>query len=249
MKNKPTPDLSRVRIIMVGCTHPGNIGAAARAMKTMGLNRLFLVRPLDYPSAQATARAAGADDVLDEAISCESLAQAGGDCKQMLATTARRREISCPVLSPRQAAAHWAQTGDESALVFGPEHSGLTNDDVALCQYAIHIPTVSHFRSLNVASAIQILSYEFAMAAKTQMTTEPPKPQTVPTRADMEQFYEHLSQCLTRIEFTQPQKYKRLHRRLRRLFDRAAPDMDELSLLHGILSAAERGHPPEQDDH
>ena len=243
MKDETRLNLERVRVIMVGCTHPGNIGAAARAMKTMGLTRLYLVRPLNYPSAQATARATGADDILDEALSCESLAQAGGDCRQMLATTARRREISCPVLSPRQAAAHWAQTGEETALVFGPEHSGLSNDDMALCQYAVHIPTVPHFRSLNIAAAVQILSYEFALAVEPLSVAEPEAAtKTMPDRNDMERFYEHLQDCLAQIEFTQPQRHQRLLRRLRRLFDRAAPDADELSLLHGILSAAERNN-------
>lgn len=234
----------RIRIVLVEPSHPGNIGAVARGMKTMGLRRLWLVRPRRFPSADATARAAGADDVLYGAVICDGLDEALAGCGWVLATTARARHIGWPLYHPREAAAGavaQARHGDV-ALVFGREHSGLTNAELDRCQAVVHIPTNPAFRSLNIAAAVQVLAYELYLAVAQQATqaasvqhAEPPA-----TAEQMEGFYRHLEDTLIAVGYLDPAKPKHLMRRLRRLFSRARPDRTELDILRGILSAAER---------
>ncbi len=156
-----------VRIVLVETSHPGNIGASARAMKTMGLNELMLVSPREFPSAEATARASGADDVLARARVVDSLSEAIADCGFVAGASARLRRLSWPLVDPRRgAAALWRHAADTSvAMVFGPEHSGLTNEDLGRCNQVVHIPANPAYRSLNVAMAVQVLCYELRMAA------------------------------------------------------------------------------------
>jgi TrmH family RNA methyltransferase len=232
--------LSRIRIVLVGTTHPGNIGAVARAMHNMALARLYLVRPKFFPHEEASARAAGADALLENAVVCPSLAQAVGDCTLVIGASARERSIELPPLAPpacaEQALAHAAQ--GEVALVFGPEHSGLSNADLDLCQRRVVIPSNPAFPSLNLAAAVQVLTYElYRRAAEPPAAPEPLSPPA--THAQVERLFEHLEQVLERIRFLRLSNPQRGMRRLRALVNRAAPDQNEVQILRGILSAAE----------
>ena len=233
----PAFTLDKVRVVMVGTTDAGNIGAAARAMKVMGLSRLHLVRPQGFPSAKATARAAGADDLLAAAGVHESLGAAVSDCALVYATTARKRSGRRRTLAPRELASEIVAGTGETALVFGPEHSGLANSDLDLCHALVRIPTVAGFSSLNVAAAVQIICYELAMAASS-VDMGPGAEETTPASVEqLEGFYQHLEQCLRHTGFMQPGREELLMRRLRALFARAMPDADETRMLRGVLSS------------
>jgi tRNA (cytidine32/uridine32-2'-O)-methyltransferase len=229
-----------VRIVMVHTTHPGNIGAAARAMKNMCLTELVLVAPREFPCAEATARASGADDVLASARVVDSLADAVSDSRIVIGASARLRSVAWPVVDPREAArlaASEARAGAVS-IVFGRESSGLSNDELDLCTHLVHIPTNPDYSSLNVAMAVQVLSYELMQAAGGRLpAVEENGP--VASNAEMEGFFRHLEQALDEIGFTDELRAHKLLRRLRRLFHRAAPDSEEVNILRGILSAAQ----------
>lgn len=233
--------LDRIRIVLVGTTHPGNIGAAARAMKTMGLSRLYLVQPAKYPCVEATARASGADDLLAEARVCETLAQALRDCRLVLGTSARERGIRWPVLAPEAGARQIQQTPGETAILFGREHAGLTNEELACCHYRLEIPANPVYSSLNLAAAVQIMAYELRRAA---LVNPPSSPAEEAMEApvgyeEMQRFYTHLEQTLIDLDFLDPAKPRRLMHRLHRLFNRAQPNDSEMNILRGILSAAQ----------
>lgn len=238
-------ELSRIRVVLVNTSHPGNIGAVARAMKNMGLSRLWLVEPNDYPSAEATARASGADDVLAGAQVVGSLDEAIADCALVVGSSARVRTIPWPNLDPRACAARMVETAatDEVALVMGRERTGLTNAELERCQYHVHIPANPDYRSLNLAAATQVLVYEVRMAALQRAgqeaagwhTDHPPA-----TAAELEGFYAHLEQTLVELDFLDPANPRQLMRRLRRLFNRAGLDQMELNILRGILTAAQK---------
>lgn len=230
-----------MRIVLVETTHPGNIGAAARAMKNMGLTRLFLVNPRRYPSADATARAAGADDVLARAVICATLDEALTGCGLVFGASARLRSIPWPQLAPREAAAraHAAAVGgDEVAFVFGREHAGLSNQELDRCNILVTIPTDPGFASLNLAAAVQVVSYELRVAG---LDATPPSPaEPLASAEERELFYRHLEQVLLALEFLDPNNPKHLMRRLRRLFNRVELDSNEVNILRGILTAVER---------
>ena len=235
--------LRRLRVVLVEPTHPGNIGATARAMKTMGLARLCLVAPVRFPSAEATARAAGADDVLHEARIVETVDEAIVGCGLVLGTTARPRRIEWPVVDAREGAlravAGTAQT--PVAVLFGRERSGLTNAEVDRCHALIRIPVSAGFSSLNVAAAVQIVAYEMRLAAHGAGSAAVAPAKTPPATADeIEGFHRHLEATLIRIGYLDPAAPKLLMRRLRRLFGRAVPDRAEINILRGILTAAGR---------
>lgn len=231
-----------IRIVLVNTTHPGNIGAAARAMKNMGLTRLCLVQPQGFPCAEATARASGADDVLANAVVCQRLEQALAGCRFVVGTSARSRRISWPVEDPRQCAARLLQESEqgEVALVFGREHSGLTNEELEKCHYLVHIPSNPAFSSLNLAAAVQVLSYELMMA-QTGWSAQPEKEEAreLVLSEEMESFFAHLEQTLLELEFLDARQPRKLMRRLRRLFNRARLDKTEVNILRGILAAAQ----------
>ncbi len=230
-----------IRIVLVGTTHPGNIGAVARAMKNMGLDELVLVQPRYFPDKEATARASGAEDLLERATVVETLAEAIADCVYVAGASARSRAINWPCLDPRDSAARAlkeAQTGPV-ALVFGPEKSGLSNEDLDHCHTLLTIPTNPDFSSLNLAMAVQVITYEIRMAqAEKQPEYEPDAP--LATSDELEHFYTHLEQVLTDLGFLDPDNPRHLMRRLRRLFIRAEPDKNEINILRGILTAVER---------
>lgn len=229
-----------VRIVMVHTSHPGNIGAAARAMKNMCLSDLVLVSPQGFPSAEATSRASGADDVLAAARVVGTLAEAVSDCRVVIGASARLRSVAWPLVDPRecaQMAAAEARKGPVS-IVFGRESSGLSNEELDLCTHLVHIPTNPGYSSLNVAMAVQVISYELMQARGRELPTER-EDTRVASNAEMEGFFSHLEQALDEIGFTDERRAEKLLRRLRRLFHRAEPDSEEVNILRGILSAAQ----------
>jgi tRNA (cytidine32/uridine32-2'-O)-methyltransferase len=235
--------LPRMRIVLVGTTLARNIGAAARAMKVMGLQRLYLVNPKSFPDPDATALAAGADDVLDNAVVMPDLASALADCALVLGTSARRRDIVLNEYSPARAAKNLLAVAqkDEVALVFGSERVGLDNRELLLCQGRVQIPTDTDYSSLNLASAVQLLSYEIRLAALSPNATRDVAPVAqdirVPATAiEFERFMQHQAEFLKHINFYSTKNPEKLLTRLRRLFQRAELDQREIQILRGILS-------------
>ncbi|CAK0769991.1 tRNA Cm32/Um32 methyltransferase [Gammaproteobacteria bacterium] len=241
-----------IRVILVGTSHPGNIGAAARAMKTMGLTQLSLVAPQAFPNAQATARAAGADDLLHAAQVFLTLTEAVADCGLVIGSSARLRHLAWPEMDAREAGrlATTRAASTNVAFVFGNERTGLTNAELDHCHCLVHIPTRSDYSSLNLAAAVQVVAYEVQMAVRARDGTDGAAEALgtrgtivshVPAPAlDMERFYTHIEQTLADIGFLDPARPRLLMRRLRRLFHRAQPDAVEVSLLRGILTAIQR---------
>ena len=230
-----------IRIVLVGTTHPGNIGAVARAMKNMGLDDLALVEPRYFPHDEATARASGADDLLENAKVHETLADAVADCVYVAGASARSRAINWPCLDARDAAARLIRESAAGpvAAVFGPEKTGLSNADLDHCDSLLSIPANPEFSSLNLAMAVQVVTYELRAArAEKQPEYEPDAP--LATAGALESFYEHLEKVLLDVEFLDPDNPRHLMRRLRRLFVRARPDENEVNILRGILTAVER---------
>jgi len=231
-----------IRFVLMRPSHPGNIGAAARAMRTMGLSRLHLIQPKRFPDAQATAMAAGADDVLAGAVLHPDLGDALAPCTLALGLSARRRGITLEELNPRQAAQRMidecARAG-RVAVLFGNERTGLENDELARCHAMVRIPSVDSFSSLNLAQAVQVMAYELRMAG--DLSVEPvPCRQPVASLEQLEVFFEHLWRTLEVINFHKGRAPQVIERRLRKLFLRAAPDWQELQILHGLLAASER---------
>lgn len=236
----------RIRIVLVGTQHPGNIGAAARALKTMGLRRLVLVAPQRFPHADAEAMAAGADDVLAQAQRFDTLAAAVADCRLVLGCSARSRRIALEELAPREAAARAftaAGQGVEVAVVFGRERTGLDNEELQLCHAAVHIPANPEYASLNLAAAVQVLSYELRMAQAAQAIGDHrthPRDDPPAAHAEMEGFFAQLADTLDAIDFHKGRAPESAMRKLRRLFLRAGLDEREVRLLRGILADAQR---------
>jgi len=235
------PEMS-IRIVLVGTTHPGNIGACARAMKNMGIQDLALVAPLHFPHEDATARASGAEDVLENATVVETLEEAIEDCVYVAGASARSRSINWPFMDARDCAARLLQESQEGsvAAVFGPERSGLSNAHLDHCHTLLTIATDPGFSSLNLAMAVQVLTYELRAA---RIVDKPPDYESdapPATSGELEHFYTHLEKVLTAARFLDPDNPRHLMRRLRRLFIRAKPDQNELNILRGILSAVEK---------
>jgi TrmH family RNA methyltransferase len=229
-----------LRIVLVGTSHPGNIGSVARAMKTMGLEELYLVSPERFPAAEATAMASNATDVLARARVCSQLREAVDDCGLVVGTTARPRQMAWRVLEPREAAPEIRQAGatGEVALLFGSERAGLSNEEIEQCQLLVTIPTGSQYASLNLAMAVQVLAYELLIATRSVPATDDQK---VPlaTAAEMEKLFEQLEQVLAEIDFRDRTGSGHLMLRLRRLFNRAVLDQNEANILRGILTAVQ----------
>lgn len=236
--------LDNIRIVLVGTTHPGNIGAVARAMKTMGLQQLYLVAPQRFPDEEACARASGADDVLERAVVCDSLDEALQGCVWVAGSSARPRSIGWPLQTPRACAAQLVAEARHAAvaLVFGREHSGLSNDELDRCHVHVRIPTDAAFSSLNLAAAVQVLAYELRVALPDAGAADPSRPQRAEDYAgadEMALFYRHLEQVLIELDFLDPGNPRQLMRRLRRLFGRIRPDRNEVNILRGILTAVQ----------
>ncbi len=232
--------LDHVRIVLVNTSHPGNIGAAARAMKNMGLRHLALVGPAHFPHAEATARASGADDILANAQIYPDLNAAIADCQLVLATSARSRSLPWPLISPRQAAERVMQDSSQSvAVVFGNERVGLSNDELSVAQLHINIPTVEGFSSLNLAAAVQVMAYELFVHNEVADIKSDEEIRELVTAEQMNGFMQHMAEVLTTVEFLNPDHPKLLMKRLQRLFHRASLDTTELNILRGILSAVD----------
>lgn len=239
------PELARrVRLVMVEPTHPGNIGAAARAMKNMGLTRLVLVNPLRFPDPEARFRAASAVDVVDAATVVPTLAAAIDDCTMVIGASARSRRVPWPLVDAREAARvvlAEAPQGDV-AVLFGRESSGLTNDELARCQRHLHIPTDPAYPSLNVAMAVQIVAYEIRQAwldAGARMPEQAWDRPWAETEA-VEKLLEHLSEVLDMLQYYDRREPGQVMLRLRRLFFRTRLDQVEINILRGLLTNIER---------
>lgn len=242
--------LNNIRIVLVNTSHPGNIGGAARAMKTMGLSRLYLIQPSDFPSAEATSRASGADHLLADAVVCENLPDALKGCTHVIGTTARERSISLPVHTPKQMSAFVQQSlidhneGD-IAIVFGRERSGLTNDEVDCCQSLVSIDTTPDFSSLNLAAAVQVMSYELRCALVNHAELNP---ESKPIKYELDQlasyesrehFFEHTHAMIEQLGFFGASNPELVMRRLRYMFERAQLSQREINILRGIYSAVQ----------
>ena len=231
-------NFSSTRIVLVETSHPGNIGASARAMKTMGLSRLYLVRPKLFPDLKAFEMAAGADDLLTSCVIVDSLQDALGECQLVIATSARQRGISLPELSPRECASLVGSQADntETAIVFGRERTGLTNEELMHCHFQVLIPANPDYSSLNLAQAVQIIAYEFRIL-QAAMPQPLAKEQEIPaTTEEIEKFYQHLTEVLFAIKFLKPENLARVQTRIRRLFNRIRLERMEVNILRGVLS-------------
>jgi tRNA/rRNA methyltransferase len=240
----PIHPLDKVRVVLSHTSHPGNIGAAARAMKTMGLRSLYLVNPKSFPDKEAERRAAGASDILDDAKVCASLDEALSGTILAAAMTARRRDLSHDVFNARDGADELLRHRQQGpvALVFGTEMSGLTTSEVSKCQIIVHIPANPEYSSLNLASAVQIMAYEFRMALPEFHASSPQVAATAVVAGfdETELLYDHLERVAIRSGFLDPREPKRLMQRMRRLFARARLEKEELNILRGILGACEK---------
>lgn len=236
--------LNNIRIVLVNTTHPGNIGASARAMKTMGLSRLYLVSPKVFPHVEATARASGADDVLAKTVVVDSLNEAISDCQLVIGTSARTRGIPWPFLEFTQAADKSVVDSQQQqvAVVFGQERSGLTNEELDLCHFVTNIPCDEAYPSLNLAAAVQIMCYQIRMAAlgKENVGFLGINPiYELATADQLENFYKHLREVLVQSGFLDPENPRKVMRRLTRLFNRTRLELRELNILRGILKSVQ----------
>ena len=236
-----------IRIVLVGPSHPGNIGSAARAMKTMGLESLWLVAPERFPATEATVMAAGADDVLQRAHVVTGLRDAIADCGLIVGTSARGRHLPWRIVEPREAALEiaGAAQASEVAILFGNERAGLQNDQLQLCHTLLTIPTGGRYTSLNLAMAVQVVTYEVCLALRDPHPHPLPPareragPVPLASAAEMEKFYAHLGQVLDEIDFRDRTSSGHLMARLRRLFQRTVLDQNEMNILRGILTAVQ----------
>jgi len=235
-------DLSHnIRIVLVGTTHPGNIGAVARAMKNMGLSELYLVSPKEYPSERAEWRASNAQDVLQKARVVAELDDALVDCGLVVGTSARDRRIPWPLFNPRACGERVLQEAASHpiAIVFGREDRGLTNDELQKCHYHVHIPTDAEYSSLNLAMAVQVICYEIRMAAVSPQALEQKWDMPLADPKAVELFFQHLEQVMVSVGFHEPDNPRQTLTRMRRMFNRIRPDKMELGILRGFLSAIE----------
>ncbi|MDZ7790682.1 MAG: RNA methyltransferase [Xanthomonadales bacterium] len=234
-----TNPANNIRVVLVGTTHPGNIGATARAMKVMGLERLYLVSPKGFPSGEATARASHADDILANAVVVDDFMQAIAGCPLVLGTSGKSWALPQPAIDPRMAASKTvSEAGQhEVAVVFGREKTGLHVDEIKHCHWLVSIPTSEHYGSLNLAQAVQILAYEIHLAMIGDAPGEVPPSDWDPVEPErLEFFFQRLEKALLAIGFLNPRQPKRLMQRLRRLYLRARPDENEINILNGIVS-------------
>ena len=235
--------MNKVRIVLVNTSHPGNIGAAARAMKNMGLARLYLVAPKVFPSDEADSRASGATDILENAVVVDTLEEAIADCQLVVGTSARERHIPWPLVDPRQAAEMVHEEQLESAFVFGREDRGLTNEELQRCHYHVHIPSVESFSSLNLGAAVQVLAYELRMrhlALQDAPIVASKWDVPAATADQLDHMLTHLESVLSKTEFLDPKAPRQVMTRFRRLFQRAQLDQQEVGMLRGVLTSVDK---------
>ena len=230
--------LNNFRIVLCQTSHPGNIGSAARAMKTMGLTQLYLVQPKHFPDKEANALACNAVDLLENAVVCDSLEGALIGCAMAIGMSARKRQLSHELISAREAAIRASNiaNGEQAvALVVGTEMCGLSNRELDLCQLLAMIPTNPDFSSLNVAAAVQVMSYELRMAAGESNIENSANTAPLAASEEIEGFYQHLEETLIKVGFLNPKEPKKLMQRVRRIYARASLEKEEVNILRGIL--------------
>lgn len=240
-KTFSTEILSRIRVILSHTSHPGNIGSTARAMKTMGLTKLYLINPLHFPDPQATALAGSATDILEHAHVCNSLDDALTGAHHIVGLSARRRELTVPIQLPKELTPQLLQYVDqheEVALLFGTEMSGLTNEEIRRCNHIMSISANPDYPSLNLAQAVQVIAYE--LRAHCNINLEHlNESHPLATYDEIQRFYIHLEEALTDLDFLKANNPKKLMVRLQRLFNRAKLERNEIDILRGILRAAQ----------
>lgn len=234
------------RIVLVEPQHPGNIGAVARAMKNMGLRDLHLVKPALFPHPEAAARASGADDVLDAAVVHGSFDQAIADCGLIVGTSARQRHLPWNIVEPRECAGRIAEASriETAAVVFGAERTGLTNAELDRCHLLMTIPTASEYSSLNLAMAVQVVAYELWLATREGAPPPPERDVPLATAEEVARLYVHFEQVLEEIDFKDRTGGGHLMARIRRLFNRAQLDQNEMNIMRGILTAIQARRRP-----
>jgi tRNA (cytidine32/uridine32-2'-O)-methyltransferase len=233
--------LDNIRIVLINTSHPGNIGAVARAMKTMGLADLWLVAPLHFPDVRAEEMASGASDLLEQVTVVETLDQAIADCSLVVGTSARLRKVPWPLVSPR-AAAEKARTeapNNQIAFIFGREQSGLSNEELEHCHLHVNIPANPDYSSLNLAAAVQVVAYELRVASLADSHAAEEWDYRLATHDEMEKLFTHLQEVMIEIDFLKMSAPRKLMTRLRRFFNRARPDVMEMNILRGMLSAVQ----------
>ncbi|MED7816390.1 tRNA (cytosine(32)/uridine(32)-2'-O)-methyltransferase TrmJ [Vibrio cholerae] len=236
--------LERVKVVLVGTTHSGNIGSAARAMKVMGLSQMVLVDPQCQVDAQAIALAAGASEIALNAQIYPTLEAAVADCGLVVGTSARSRTLEWPMLEPRECGEKLISEANQHsvAMVFGRERTGLTNEELQLCHYHVYVPANPEYSSLNLAMAVQLLSYEVRMAylALQQSSQSSTLQEEYPRHQELERFYAHLEQVIMQTEFISAQQPGQVMNKLRRMFTRARPEAQEINILRGILTSVQK---------
>ncbi|WP_162892076.1 tRNA (cytosine(32)/uridine(32)-2'-O)-methyltransferase TrmJ [Vibrio paracholerae] len=236
--------LERVKVVLVGTTHSGNIGSAARAMKVMGLSQMVLVDPQCQVDAQAIALAAGASEIALNAQIYPTLEVAVADCGLVVGTSARSRTLEWPMLEPRECGEKLISEANQHsvAMVFGRERTGLTNEELQLCHYHVCVPANPEYSSLNLAMAVQLLSYEVRMAylALQQSSQSSTLQEEYPRHQELERFYAHLEQVIMQTEFISAQQPGQVMNKLRRMFTRARPEAQEINILRGILTSVQK---------
>ena len=247
--------LSNIRIVLINTFHPGNVGAIARAMKNMGLSNLYLVDPNDYPSEEATSRAAGAVDLLENATIVSTLEEAIADCSLVVGTSARHRTFQLPLMNARECATTVVQEANQQAvaIVFGREKTGLLNDEIAQCHRQVYIDANDEYPVLNISQAVQIVAYEILMATKDKPQNQDVAQKEYPLKKDMDLFFNHLEETLYDLNFIIRNHPGKVVDKLQRFFNRSRPEKQELGILRGILAAVQReiaspsDSKPEQD--
>ena len=234
-----------IKIVLVGTTHPGNIGAAARAIKTMGLINLDLVCPKEFPSNEATYRSKAAKDILEKASVYETLLESVSDCEVVIGTSARNRKVPWPVLNPKNASIEInkaVKNSSKVAIVFGREDRGLTNEELGLCNLHVHIPTDEEYSSLNLAQAVQIITYEIRMSFMSKENLENNQEWDVDlaTSEQTERLIEHMDELMKEVEFYDTENPRKLLMRVRRLFKRSRIDVMEANIFRGLFSAIQK---------
>lgn len=227
---------NNIRIVLYYPSHPGNIGATARAMWTMGLSQLYLVCPKSFPDEVATKRSAGAEFILEQAIVVDNLDSALQDCAMVIGTSAQSRHLPWPQLTPKQCASQVVQHASTQnvAILFGPERTGLSNTELQRCHYQVAIPANPQYSSLNLSMAVQVICYE--IYGELLEASEPDLPARILANdAQMQSFYQHLDQLLDLVNFRKPTSSPELMPKLKRIFNRAQLDEEDIHLLRGIF--------------
>ena len=237
--------LDSIKIVLVGTTHPGNIGAAARAIKTMGLRHLDLVRPKEFPSDEAFYRSKAAKDILEKASIYETLLESVKECELVIGTSARNRKVPWPVLNPKNAAEEInvaVKNNSKVAIVFGREDRGLTNEELGLCNLHVHIPTNEEYTSLNLAQAVQIVTYEIRMnfMELESLKSDQEWDVELASAEQTERLIEHMDELMKEVEFYDTENPRKLLIRVRRFFKRSGIDVMETNIFRGLFSTIQK---------